>query len=513
MVHLESVIIPSILLVSLTTASPSTQSALPYEANRVQNFSQITPSSDLQWIPCYNGFDCANLIVPLDYEYSSTGTTTMAFIRKLAPGNVTQDLLFNPGGPGGSGVGSLLSGIGDLILNLSGGQYNIVSFDPRGVNNSGVELTCFPGQPNIRDAYWSTFDELSQALNLDETYARGLAIGQWCTKANANTTARYAGTLAAVQDILHFTTLQSRLRNLKNPDESLVNFYGLSYGTLIGQTLAFKYPTRVGRIVLDGTVNADDHFNGAKLDAVRDVDEAYTWFFNLCHAAGPQHCPFYAKDVKKRLDILLSNLQVEPVILSTSTPAPKVITKTAVLAAAFHVLYAGATGFPFLARGLAALEKGDGARWLEETRRFQRPSGAAQETYVLVTGADYAGRSKVSRTGFREVYEKVVRTSVYAGRVYVLENLVVGVGIEVVPPESQVFSGFKDTETKTPILFVNPSVDPITPVANARYMAGFFEGAVVLQQNSTGHTVLPFLGECMAGAGRCRRWERCVKLM
>lgn len=47
---------------------------------------------------------------------------------------------------------------------------------------------------------------------------------------------------------------------------------------------------------------------------------------------------------------------------------------------------------------------------------------------------------------------------------------------------------------------MNPSVDPITPVANARYMAGGFEGAVVLEQNSTGHTVLPFLGECVSGA-------------
>lgn len=389
-------------------------------------------------------------------------------------------------------------------MNLSSGQYNIISFDPRGVNNSGIELTCFPGQPNIRDAYWSTFEELSQASNLDETYARGLAIGQWCTKANANTTAKYAGTVAAVQDMLHFTTLQARLRNLKNPEESLVNFYGLSYGTVIGQSLASKYPSRVGRMVLDGNVNAEDHFHGAKLTAVQDVDEEYTWFFNLCHAAGPGTCASYAEDVKKRFDTLLSKLELDPVILSspiTSTPAPKVITKDAVLAAVFHNLYAGETGFPFLARGLAALERGDAAMWLAETARFQRPSGAAQETYMLITGADYAGRSKIAnRTVHRVVYDEVVRTSEYAGRVYALENVVLGVGIEIMPPESQLFAGFEYTKTKTPILFLNPSVDPITPVANARYMAGFFEGAVVLEQNSTGHTVLPFLGECVGGA-------------
>ncbi|KAJ6200075.1 hypothetical protein J3E72DRAFT_184105, partial [Bipolaris maydis] len=452
----------------------------------------ITPSSDLQWIPCYNGFDCANLIVPLDYQDSSVGSTTIAFIRKLAPGNVGQDLLFNPGGPGGSGVRSLLSGIGDLILNISGGQYNMISFDPRGVNNSGIKLTCFPGQPNIRDAYRSSFEELPQASNLDETYARGLAMSQWCTKANANTTAKYAGTLAAVQDMLHFTTLQARLRNLENPEEPLVNFYGLSYGTIIEQALASQYPSRVGRIVLDGTVNAKDHFHGAKPSAIQDVERSVHQILHSLPRRQSRHLRFLRqRRKKKRFDTLLSNLEIEPLILSaptSPTPAPQLITKDAVLAAAFHILYAGVTGFPFRARGLAALETGDAARW------------RAGEIYVLIAGAYYTGRSQTrERMVFREVYGEVVRTIVYAGRAYVLENVVVGVVIEVVPPESQVFR-FKYTRTKTRILFVNPSVDPITPVANARYMAGGFEGAVVLEQNSTGHTVLPFLGECVSGA-------------
>lgn len=61
---------------------------------------------------------------------------------------------------------------------------------------------------------------------------------------------------------------------------------------------------------------------------------------------------------------------------------------------------------------------------------------------MLIAGAYYTGRSQTrERMVFREVYGEVVRTIVYAGRAYVLENVVVGVVIEVVPPESQVFSG------------------------------------------------------------------------
>jgi len=46
----------------------------------------------------------------------------------------------NPGGPGASGVNLVLE-LGDFLSKtVFGTQYNIVGFDPRGVNNSGIDL-------------------------------------------------------------------------------------------------------------------------------------------------------------------------------------------------------------------------------------------------------------------------------------------------------------------------------------------------------------------------------------
>jgi hypothetical protein len=36
------------------------------------------------------------------------------------------DLLFNPGGPGGSGIQYVLAGGGDNIIKSTGGKYNVV---------------------------------------------------------------------------------------------------------------------------------------------------------------------------------------------------------------------------------------------------------------------------------------------------------------------------------------------------------------------------------------------------
>jgi hypothetical protein len=57
---------------------------------------QIPASASLEWTPCYDGFDCAKLLVPLDYTDRSIGNTTVAFIRVKGPGNALQDILLNP---------------------------------------------------------------------------------------------------------------------------------------------------------------------------------------------------------------------------------------------------------------------------------------------------------------------------------------------------------------------------------------------------------------------------------
>lgn len=45
-------------------------------------------------------------------------------------------------------------------------------------------------------------------------------------------------------------------------DASLLNYYGDSYGTYLGETFASMFPDRVGRMVLDGVTFANDRATG-----------------------------------------------------------------------------------------------------------------------------------------------------------------------------------------------------------------------------------------------------------
>lgn len=103
-------------------------------------------SKQLHWHSCGNRFECANLSVPLDWlNTDDTRTASIAITRYLASNrtNATDKgtIIFNPGGPGGSGTGSTWR-IGPLLDEILQGQYDVLGFDPRGIKKTTPEVTC-----------------------------------------------------------------------------------------------------------------------------------------------------------------------------------------------------------------------------------------------------------------------------------------------------------------------------------------------------------------------------------
>lgn len=112
------------------------------------------------WEPCGeitgHPLECSDLFVPIDHFAPSNSSVeseiekvfTIPLIRMRAK-NATQNLIINPGGPGGSGV-QFVYAIGDELNTILDEGYHILSFDPRGVNGSRPKAECYPDEATRR---------------------------------------------------------------------------------------------------------------------------------------------------------------------------------------------------------------------------------------------------------------------------------------------------------------------------------------------------------------------------
>lgn len=286
---------------------------------------------------------CSLLEVPLDYSNKSVGSVNLAIIKRPGDTDDAQEILVNPGGPGGSSV-AMVIGDYEAIQEKIGTQYSLVGIDPRGVGNSGPSSDCFEDYSYIaRNSFLAevfTPPDITSdyALRKNHAYMRGY--GNWCSSVYAvNNTANYASTVATAQDMLHYIELSADSKG-EPPESAKLWYYGISYGTILGSTFASLYPDRIGRMIIDGVMDLEDHFNGGWEKSIVDNDEASRYFFIRCFEAGPVLCQFhqnasswqeleqrYADIMQKLLDapiavgnLGLSKLAIEALGL-TLTPA------------------------------------------------------------------------------------------------------------------------------------------------------------------------------------------------
>jgi hypothetical protein len=95
-------------------------------------------------------------------------------------------------------------------------------------------------------------------------------------------------------------------------DASLLNYWGVSYGTFLGETFANLFPERVGRVVLDGVLDPDEWIVQSGLNQITHTDDDFATFFVYCNVAGPTLCPFYtgnsAHDIFVRFEDIVGQL-------------------------------------------------------------------------------------------------------------------------------------------------------------------------------------------------------------
>jgi pimeloyl-ACP methyl ester carboxylesterase len=127
-----------------------------------------------------------------------------------------------------------------------------------------------------------------------------------------------------------------------------INYYGLSYGTFLGQVLANTFPTRTGALVLDGVVDpAWASGPAGSISWLRENAAAGSWqtlhrFFQLCTRARPAHCAFAAGgDPQHKYALLADRLRTHPLMIPVPGSPAQPLGYSELVGATISTLYFG----------------------------------------------------------------------------------------------------------------------------------------------------------------------------
>ncbi|KAJ4364458.1 hypothetical protein N0V83_009052 [Neocucurbitaria cava] len=507
----------------------------------IYDFAELTASPELVWTPCNDNFTCALLEVPLDYSDTSVGTVNLAIIKKPGESEDAQEVLVNPGGPGGSSVDMVL-GDYEAIQNKIGTSYALVGIDPRGIKNSGPSSDCFPPDriPYItRNAFFlDVFSpaDITSDYALRQNHQSILEYGKWCTSMySVNGTAKYASTVATAQDMLHYIELRAKDKG-QPPEEAKLWYYGISYGTVLGPTFASLYPDRVGRMIVDGVMDLEDYYNGGWEASLANSDDAARYFFKHCFEAGPELCAFHQnatswQQLEQRYWNMLHALKESPIGLGDPLSPTTIALAEQGIILSPHVLtwqdfvnVMFVTSYMLSASAVASLDLGLVALQTRNTSELTAVSIKAQISSYAPAYDDRMARTLVvcldsnRRANYTEFeaykgfVDSMSNSSIYAGLNVATFSGPICSMLDINPPESQQFDGKfcvclttslsnphyirlansellgvpKVNSTSAPILFISGIADPVTPLPAAKKMHGLFPGSGLLQWNNSG---------------------------
>lgn len=210
--------------------------------------------SSIGWGACppslsgpYPELTCATVPVPLDYAQPAGAKVNLLVSRRAAgdPAKRKGVLFINPGGPGSAasdrpGRMSKPNAQGATRLPKEVlDSYDLIGMDPRGVGLS-EPLSCAdpsflqgpvpdPDNPANRTAIWDRW----------QSYARGCAERE-------GQRLPHMGTRNVAKDMNAV---------LLAMNEGQLNYLGYSYGTYLGVVFAELFPAKVGRMILDSSMN------------------------------------------------------------------------------------------------------------------------------------------------------------------------------------------------------------------------------------------------------------------
>ena len=434
--------------------------------------------STLRWTDCESkalvAAQCAWLTVPRDWSRPETGTYRIAVARIPARAQASRGtLVFNPGGPGGSGLDAL-SGVHSGLPRSVQDSFDVVSFDPRAVGASQPHLapcrTIPPDLPATGPVDWTTV--------ATDFLAASAAANAACLELNAD----HAGNIGTWQVVRDVNALRRAL------GQKQITFWGMSYGTTLGRAFAQRFPERVRALLLDGTITPTPTIGGYAREHIWDDATALQTMLGAFDARTRRSY----RDVMAFLD---TN--------TIATPQGDVITRWDVSnkftgSAAYQGQWDDVEETILL---LDAVTEGERTAptpevtdWLEEpVERLRGEEQQGDPAYTFINCSDMHDRPDAD-----VLIRAAEQAAAVGGTTLGMPALVEGAQCAGLPPLGTAIPPMRGTlRLATPPVIVNSVADNRTPWLGARSTANAFAGASMVTYDGAQHVVYTGPSACV----------------
>jgi pimeloyl-ACP methyl ester carboxylesterase len=446
------------------------------------------PGEKVRWKLCGNitghELECGSIDVPMD-QFSDVRYRHKTFsipLLRMRGNNATQNLLLNPGGPGAGGAGLIIAE-GASLNTIVGENFHLLTFDPRGVNQSRPLASCYPDNESRRRlGHGRLTDPIRDSPNL---YAWTTNLVQSC-KENMGEYLKYINTPQTAADMNSILDAVGQEKLL---------YWGMSYGTILGQVYATMYPERSGRVIIDGVADQFQWFNELfTLDDFVDTDNVFMGFFDECIKAG-EVCPLskFGKskhELHEKTQRFINNLHSTPIAVYVNSTMHGVLDDFALwYDGIFRELYSP-INWPKLADRLAKLLDGNATdafiAYGQGDLFTGKLNGESNQVVLLndqQTGPKYWPQG---RTALLEkllpIYDKHFFSKGDQEIYYLKQQWNISKGHSYVPK--------KGVTTVHPLLILSTTYDPVCPLVSAKLARDSFNGSRIVEIKGYGHCSL-----------------------
>ncbi|KAK6971968.1 Abhydrolase-4 domain-containing protein [Favolaschia claudopus] len=387
----------------------------------------------------------------------------------------------------------MISVFADSAREVLGPQFDLVGFDPRGVSRSTPRASFFDTQAE-RIQFSSLLSLNASEDAFGRTYARYI-LQSSLVGARDDGSLRFINTESTARDMLKIVQAHGREK---------IQYWGFSYGSVLGATFAAMFPDKVERLIIDGIEDPEDYYSTSWMN-LKDTQKTWNTFLDGCVAAGPDACALYeptSSAIQAKVDALTQQLKTRPMpaaaSLSLSAPSYHVVDYTLLRETIFNAMYHPYEGFQQLASALHELSLGNASALYEMSAGaglypppYHCPanaSDAAKEEFFDVQDGEFAlvcNDGATVSTDYSDVtakYEELCASSPWCD-LWPVRLSCLGWPEYLKNNNTLSFT----TNTSFPILVVSNTADPVTPHANGVKVSKGFAGSVLLTQDSPGH--------------------------